>query len=173
MDSLPYVFIIGFNKTATRSLQYFFTGNGFPGVHWDQGKLALAMHKNLIEGRRIFAGYDQQYKVYSDMTFANHSIYIEANEHFRIMDRDYPGSFFIYNNRDTEKWLTSRINHNAGDVHSLAARSLAIYNTRDEARLKAIWRAQKQRFEQDVRDYFSGCARFLEIDIEGTMCVWP
>ncbi len=166
MDSLPYIFIIGFNKTATRSLHHFFKGNGFPGVHWDWGKLALAMQQNLIEEKKIFAGYDDRYRVFSDMTFANYSIHIEANEHFRIMDRDYPGSYFIYNTRNMENWLASRINHNAGEEHSLAARSRSIYNTDDEARLKDIWRARRQRFEQDVRDYFSGRGRFLEIDVE-------
>ena len=166
MNNLPYIFIIGFNKTATRSLNHFFESNGFPGVHWDHGLLARAMQKNLIEEKKIFAGYDHHYKVYSDMTFVNYSIFIEANEHFRIMDRDYPGSYFIYNNRDTEKWLTSRMNHNIGDKHSLVARSQSIYNTKHEANLKEIWRTRKQRFEQDIRGYFSGCERFLEIDVE-------
>lgn len=166
MDDLPYIFIIGFNKTATRALHHFFTSHGFPGVHWDQGKLALAMHQNLIDGKRIFAGYDHLYKVFSDMFFASDTTHIEANAYFRNMDRDYPGSFFIFNNRDTEKWLTSRINHSVGEAPSLKARSFAFYKTRDESRLKEIWRGQKQRFEQDVRDYFSGCERFLEIDIE-------
>ena len=43
MNNLPYIFIIGFNKTATRSLDYFFKRNGFPGIHWDYGNLALTM----------------------------------------------------------------------------------------------------------------------------------
>lgn len=165
MDDLPYIFIIGFNKTGTRSLHHFFEANGFPCVHWDRGMLALAMKKNLIQEKKIFAGYDHRFKVYSDMTFNNYSIYIEANEHFRIMDRDYPGSYFIYNNRDMEKWLASRLNHNPSRGHPLAERCLSIYNTTDENKLKEIWRTQKLRFEQDIRDYFSGNGRFLEIDI--------
>ena len=165
MDDLPYIFIIGFNKTGTRSLHHFFEANGFPCVHWDRGMLALVMKKNLIQEKKIFAGYDHRFKVYSDMTFIYYCICIEANEHFRIMDRDYPGSYFIYNNRDMEKWLASRLNHSGGG-HSLAERSRSIYNTADENKLKEIWRTQKQRFEQDIRDYFSGCERFLEIDIE-------
>ena len=43
MNNLPYIFIIGINKTATRSLDYFFKRNGFPGIHWDYGNLALTM----------------------------------------------------------------------------------------------------------------------------------
>lgn len=166
MNELPYIFIIGFNKTATRSLHHFFEANGFPCVHWDRGLLALEMKKNLIQEKKIFTGYDHRFKVYSDMTFSNYSIYIEGNAHFRIMDRDYPGSYFIYNYRDTEKWLASRLNHDPGRGHSLAERSRSIYNAKDDNELKEIWRNQKQRFEQDVKDYFSGCERFLEIDIE-------
>ena len=33
------IFIIGFNKTATRTLHYFFKGNGLNAIHWDDGNL--------------------------------------------------------------------------------------------------------------------------------------
>ena len=40
---LPYVFLIGFNKTATTTLHFFFKKNGLPSIHWDNNRLATTI----------------------------------------------------------------------------------------------------------------------------------
>lgn len=167
VNELPYVFIIGFNKTGTRSLHNFFFRNGFPSVHYDGGRLGLTMLQNLVNGKKIFDGYDQGIKVFSDLIFINHSVDMQFNRFFRVMDRDYPNSYFIHNTRDTENWIRSRTRHSAHrGAGSFLSMSLDAHNTTDIEEVKAIWRREKERFEADVRQYFDGCDRYLELDIE-------
>lgn len=163
---LPFVFIIGFNKAGTRSLDYFFENNGFPSVHWDNGNLALTMISNCLMNKKIFSGYDEKYRVFSDMMFMNRNIDIQANKFFKVMDRDYPDSYFIYNYRNTDNWVKSRLNHLAGMDISFISRSLSVHNTKDVTEIMNIWKLEKERFEFDVRHYFMGRKNFLEIDIE-------
>ena len=165
VTELPYVFLIGFNKTATRSLDYLFSSNGFPSVHYDEGRLALRMLENLVNNKKIFDGYDNNFKVYSDMIFINDCIDVQCNKFFRIMDRDYPQSYFIYNKRDTEDWVQSRLRHREGG-RSFIEMSMNIYNTKDTDEVKNIWKEEKKNFESELRKYFKGMDRYLEIDIQ-------
>src|SRR5262245_6609297 len=112
--SFNKIFLIGFNKTATTSLDGFFNGNGLRSIHWDDGKLAVQMVQNAIAGRKILHGYDHKYVVYSDAMYLNDRICIEANFFYPTLDRDYPGSAFIYNTRSEEDWIESRLTHGAG-----------------------------------------------------------
>ena len=166
MNELPFVFIVGFNKTGTMSIHNFFKMNGFPSIHFGDGNnLALTMVANCVNGQKILSGYDQQFKVFSDLCFTNHNVNIEANKFFRILDRDYPKSYFIYNNRNTEDWIESRLNHTHKGV-SMVSRFLSIYNTSNVDVLKAAWRLEKELFEKDIKSYFGSSSFFLELDIE-------
>lgn len=108
MTRLPFVFCIGFNKCGTTSLANFFRGNGFPTVQNDYGRLALQMLTNCARSKPVFSGFDADYRCFCDMVHVNNHIEIEGNWQFRLMDRDYPGSFFIYNTRNIDNWLASR-----------------------------------------------------------------
>src|SRR5262245_17437716 len=85
--NLPFIFIIGFNKTATTSLHTFFSRSGFPSVHWDRGRLARRMIENCLDDRPILDGYDREFRVFSDMQAQSGRIRIEANQYFRVLDR--------------------------------------------------------------------------------------
>jgi hypothetical protein len=174
----PYVFLVGFNKTGTRSYQHFFASNNISCVHHDNGKLALAMLNNMFAGRKILAGYDQRFRAYSDMTYLNHNIELNAQIYFRILDRDYPGSYFIYNTRPMEDWLASRERHGQGSRrtvgdpangqtidNSFLARCMAVYNTNDPQVVRAHWRTARIRLEEDLMAYFGKSDRFATIDI--------
>lgn len=161
--NIPYVFIIGFNKTATRSLHELFAKSGFPSIHWDDGKLALRMIDNLVAERKIMAGYDHKYRVFSDLCYVNSCISFQTNQHFRIMDRDYPGSYFIYNYRSEANWLRSRSKHSAGNF---LRRNMRVYNTQDPAEVEQLWLTERRRFEEDIRAYFRHSDKYLELDIE-------
>ena len=163
---LPFIFVIGFNKTATTSLHTFFSRNGFPSVHWDRGRLARRMVENCLDDRLILDGYDREFRVFSDMQAQSGRIRIEANQYFRVLDRDYPGAYFIFNNRDLSGWINSR---SANFVTPHGATNLELemrrLNTTDPQEAVQLWVRERNAFEAEVRRYFRGNPRFLEIDI--------
>lgn len=161
----PHIFLIGFNKTATRSFTTLFRRHGIPTVHWDKNRLVSRMLRNLDRGARILSGYDDAYRAFADLTLMTRERRIEGNRYFAEMDRDYPGSFFILNNRNTEDWLASRARHAAG---RMLRWQMAISGFSDRSAALALWRGEKDAHERAVRGYFAGHPRFAEIDIDGT-----
>lgn len=159
----PYIFIVGFNKTGTRTLTDFFARNGHEGVHWDNGNLVLRMLENLCSGRKIFYGYDHASNVYSDMTFVNNKICIEGSAYFRQMDKDYPDSFFIYNTRNIDSWVNSRLRHGDG---SYLERYKSILNTESIDEITNYWIKLRLDHEDKLRSYFKDSKRLLTVDIE-------
>jgi hypothetical protein len=166
LAGLPYVFIIGFNKTATTTLHHFFEGNGFPSVHWDDNKLAATMLENCLHDRRVLDGYDHRYRVFSDMISQTLRLRFEANSLFRVLDTDYPGSFFIYNHRPMGPWLASRWNKPCARYGTTNVElEMKILNTDDRLAVLRRWRREREDFEREVRAYFHGRENFLEFDI--------
>ncbi|MGA9254306.1 MAG: hypothetical protein WBV71_17885 [Roseobacter sp.] len=55
-------FPIGFNKTTTRSIHHLFPENGYPSVHWDDGKLVLRMMRNMLSGKKFRRGMTESTK---------------------------------------------------------------------------------------------------------------
>ena len=163
-EDQKHVFVVGFNKYATTTIHSYFETSGFPSIHWDSGHLALKMVANLCAGKRVFEGYDSQYRIFSDMNFHGDRIQIEGNIYFRQMDSDYPGSSFIYNTRPLQKWLNSRMNHRGG---SFLDGCKKLYNTHSTDEVARIWTDQRQTLEQWMFRYFRECERFLVVDIEG------
>jgi len=159
----PYIFVIGFNKTATRALARFFNKNGLPAVHWDQNRLVDVMIENIYTGRKVLHGYDSQFRVFTDFTSVSSTEPVEGNKFFREMDRDYPGSYFILNNRDTQEWLLSRARHNKG---TFLGRYMAALGTNDVDEVLTFWARQKVTHENVVREYFADNERFLELNID-------
>jgi hypothetical protein len=161
---LPYVFFIGFNRTATRSIHRLFVLQGIPSVHWHKNRIVLRMLRNITRGRKILSGYDSQYLVFSDVILATEKILIEGNSFFRELYRDYPGSLFVLNTRPTQKWIKSRVRQKGGDF---LRRQLLLLSTQDSEVAVKLWENQKNRHEEDVRSFFSNKPeQFLEIDIE-------
>lgn len=169
MNDLPFVFCIGFNKCGTTSLFNFFRANGFPGVHNAGGRLAFQMLTNCLQQRPIFAGLDQKYRCFSDMELVNDRIAIEGNWYFRLMDRDYPNSFFIYNTRSMDRWLASRSKW-IGPSGSYLERYKKMLNTKRDDVVVEYWRSSRLRFEAEMHDYFSGRKNLLVLDIEEPRC---
>lgn len=159
---LPFVFLIGFNKTATRSFHYFFEKNGFPAVHWDEGQLAKAMLINREQGRRILEGYEE-FRVFSDFTLATEHQFFEGNSLFRELFHCYPSAYFILNNRNTDHWISSRLKHNSG---LFAERHMKARGLDSVGELRKAWEMEKTAHENAVRIFFQGHSRFLELDID-------
>lgn len=160
--SFPYIFVTGFNKTATRAIASFFTKNGLPSVHWDQNLLVEKMLANLAAGENVFHGYDDRYRVFTDLILSTEAERVEGNQYFAEMDRDYPGSFFILNNRNTDDWITSRSRHGNGEFLRREMRRMSLENP---AEVQRLWRTEKEAHEAKVRKYFEGRHDFIELDI--------
>ena len=160
-SDLPFVFFIGFNKTATRSLHYLLERNGFPAIHWDRNRLVAAMLDNKRIGQRILLGYEH-FRVFSDLTLITDQEYFEGNSMFRELFESYPSAYFILNNRDTDDWIKSRLNQNSG---LFSRRHLQIRGIKTTQELSLAWASEKSAHEQAVREFFLEHPRFLEIDI--------
>jgi len=159
----PRIFLIGFNKTATRSFTRLFRRNGISTVHWDRNRLVTRMLENLERGERIFAGYDRRYQAFADLTLMTPQRRVEGNRYFREMDRDYPGSSFILNTRPTEDWIASRMRHADG---RMLRWDMALSGLSDADAVASLWRREKEDHERNVRSYFAGHPRFCEISID-------
>jgi hypothetical protein len=124
------------------------------------------MVENCLDDRPILDGYDREFRVFSDMQAQSGRIRIEANQYFRVLDRDYPGAYFIFNNRDLSGWINSR---SANFVTPHGATNLELemrrLNTTDPQEAVQLWVRERNAFEAEVRRYFRGNPRFLEIDI--------
>lgn len=103
------IFQIGFNKCGTVSLHQYFLQNGLESIHWDKGRLAKTIKSNFDRGLPLLKGYER-FDCFTDMESQTNNIFIYLT-HFKELDRAYPGSKFILNIRDKNKWLQSRINH--------------------------------------------------------------
>lgn len=156
------IFIVGFNKSGTTTLHQYFKNNGLRSIHWDGGRIAVAIQANCIASRPVMTGYDRAFTVFSDMVFLNEKILIEGNAQFRNMDADYPGSYFIYNTRNIDDWIASRLVHNGGRFFES---SKAAFQTTDKDKVVKIWKDTRLNFEADIRQYFQSSPRFLELDI--------
>jgi hypothetical protein len=163
----PYIFVIGFNKTGTTSIHKLFENNGIPSIHWDQGKLAKMSLINILNGDLVFSGYDDKFNVFSDMFFRTEKFIFEGNSLFRQMDNDYPGSFFIYNKRNINDWINSRIKHKSL-VSGMTIIDLEkkISKSREVGDIIDYWTKSRSRFEEDIKYYFRNSKFFMEIDIE-------
>lgn len=167
LNKTPFIFIIGFNKSATTSLHKLFSDNGYPSVHWDGGNLAKNSLINILNGKKIFTGYDDKYRIFSDLFFRNDKYVFEGNSLFQVMDFDYPSSFFIYNYRDINSWIESRINHISKiDNLSLCELQLKLLNTNDIQVVKNHWKTTRLQYETEIRNYFSSKGNLIELDID-------
>lgn len=162
--SSPFVFVIGFNRTATKTIFRYFRDNGFPGIHWDGGRLARTMKANVESGRPVFYGYDSEFRVFADLTYLSESDVIEGNAYFREMARDYPDAFFLFQNRDSVAWAESRLKHANGRSAKRWKMALGIEEDQD---LVEYFIDLKENFEREVRVFFREHPElnFIELDL--------
>lgn len=115
--SFPFnkVFVIGENKTGTTSLHHALARLGLRSLHFGLDDYALLrvhfesarrirddMYQAKAGGRPMLEGYEE-YDAFLDIA--------PVYRHFDVLDRQYPGSKFIYPDRDDESWVESRRKH--------------------------------------------------------------
>jgi hypothetical protein len=166
----PKIFLIGFNKCGTTTINRFFKRNGISTVHHHFGpsrqdpatNLALIILQNIILGRDPLHGIDS-WTAYSDLSYAASDLCVDACRFFKDIYRNYPTSYYILNTRPVDKWLRSRMNHGGG---TLAQRWMRAYRC-DKVRLEELWRAQFDAHSAEVSEFFrKKGAEFMVFDIE-------
>lgn len=152
------IFIIGFNKTATRSLHNFFLNNGLKSIHWDNNNLVKIFENNIKNNNKLLTNgktinksvnSDCNYEdaiVFSDMT--NASLNKDAKDYYQLLDSDYPNSKFILNIRDVNKWIKSRINHPG------FLKKQMNYHKCSKEEIIIIWRNMYEKYILEVMEYF-------------------
>ena len=190
----PRVFQIGFNRCGTTSLLLFFKLNGYAAVHRRAGRyarpgtLAVAMELARREGKPLLT-YVGRFDLYSDMEKINLSRDIgkffaprvfkrlrrqmRSNEpvlplfgftYFQLLDEQYPGSRFILNTRDMERWVASRLAFNDGKYRSCVHGDR--YHATD-AELADCWRQAWRDHHRAVQEHFRDRPQdLLVFDIE-------
>ncbi|WP_392350112.1 sulfotransferase [Parasynechococcus sp.] len=155
---------MGHNKCGTRSFHKLLRSNGYSSIHYDKGRLARRIQANFTFSRPLLDGIDE-YIGYTDMELCGE---FYAYRLFPLLDLQYPGSCFVYNTRDVNRWVESRLHHRKGkyartylermqqafDDHSL---------TLDD--LKRHWVDAWMRHDADLQRYFSGRTNFCRFDI--------
>ena len=165
----PRIFLIGFNRTGTRSLHWFFRANGLSAVHWDNDNLVKTMDSNLRANKKLLEGghvinakvnsncsYEQAI-VFSDFTY--HDWGKDPKDYYIALHKQYFGSKFMLNVRGVEGWIASRLKHGIGP-------KLAKYYECDEADLPVIFRALYYDHLKTCIRYFGDSKDFIVYDIE-------
>ena len=75
-------------------------------------------------------------------------------------------SLFLLNTRDREKWIKSRLEHEAPNSHVRLVSRYAQYLGVSEDQVPDFWRAEWDAHHALVRAYFKGSPNFVEFDIE-------
>lgn len=164
--ALPFVFVIGYNKTGSTALHCFFRDNGWPSIHWDGGRLAQTMLTNAIQGHRLLRGYDHRFRVFSDMVFNTMDFRFEANSMFPALDRQYPESYFVLNTRPEAAWLSSRqAKYFRRFQMTMPELECRVSGLSEPGEAANKWLLERREFEARVGSYFHGSDFFLNLDI--------
>jgi hypothetical protein len=161
-----YIFIIGFNKTGTTSLHELFCKNGFASLHWDSGRAALRMKRNINRGRPPLRGYDSKFRVFSDLNYFHPSKIIEGGSFFKELDASYPDSYFILNTRPVDGWIKSRQQKRFQRFNmTFVQLAMEAYSLDSESQVLEVWSNQLETHLKSVRGHFKDRKNFLELDI--------
>lgn len=106
------VFVVGFHKCGTSSLHHFFRACGLSSLHFRVTEKAtpcgVAIHDNMVAGRRVIAGFEH-YDAFSNVDYFCAHEQFEMGRHFRLLLKQEPDALFILNVRDIDKWVKSRM----------------------------------------------------------------
>ena len=152
------IFLIGHNKCGTRSFVRLLRSNGYKSIHFGNGRAARLIQANFTFSRPLLQGLDR-FTGYADLEVCGE---FYSYRLFPQLDLQYPGSTFIYNKRDVNAWITSRLNHSLRVKGSYADRYLnrmrAAFNnpSLDIDDLRRHWKQAWKRHETDLERYFTG-----------------
>lgn len=166
----PKVFFIGFNKTATTAFHHLFLNNSYKSFHHSErlGKqrkyLGNIIKKNLEKRRNALTGADT-FDCYSEMLYVSGDMYYDGIHDFKILDRQYPNSYFILQTRNEDDWIKSRLNHKSTGL-SFQERCKTALNISNDSKLERYWRDKRNSHYNLVYDHFRNSSKFLVFDID-------
>lgn len=151
------VFIIGFNRTATKAIHTLFKKSGYNSAHYslrdmttgDSIIIAQQMKKNLEEYKPILYGMEH-IQVFSDMFWHRDDEWIDGNKYYKELYNQYPDSLFVINTRPKDTWLESKRTHKDG---AYIQRCMKYHNLNEEEMLE--WFAKdRQQTEEEMQLFF-------------------
>lgn len=165
MNKYNKYFVIGLNKTATRSIHNLFIKNNYKALHWciskdnyDGNKIEELVENNLNNNKNLLDNFlEENFQVFSDVQ--NLSI------NFHVLDKQYPNSLFIYNYRSLNSWVLSRLNFANGNYINFWKK----YNNKEylsELEIINIWIELYNSHKNKVYDYFKNKNNIIYYDIE-------
>ena len=153
----PKVLQIGFNKTGTSSLAKFFKINGFNVI--GHSRSANKIIANIQNNQAPFHNLD--FDLAQDLEDHKNNLYIQ--NYYQEIYNAHPDTKFILTTRSCEKWIDSRLNHNAGRYARRAMRNLDMTNLKD---LVHHWREEFYQYHLDVTRYFKDSKNFYILALE-------
>jgi hypothetical protein len=157
------IFFIGPHRCATTTFHQFFANQGLKSLHWRTGDIFLAkeidLRKNDPQALKKFLN---GWTVYSDFVYLTDSEHIENHTLYKTFAELYPEAYFIFNDRNVDRWINSRILHRNG---GWVTRYLKVHGcSLDEA--KEQWKSQFLTHRDDVLKYFKHHGNFIHIYID-------
>jgi len=140
----PKVFGIGLPKTGTLSLAKALEQLGYRTLH-HAAYLGICAALNRARGERLLAVADEQFDALVDGPLLD--LYPE-------LDRQYPGSRFVWTTRERGAWLVSTLRHVRG-LHAAGELPLDA----------ASWLARYEEHSAGVAAYFAGRSDCLRLDV--------
>ena len=157
------IFVIGFNKTGTKTINEFFKLSGVPSLHWGKGAIAIMMKNRYKKGLKLLnEKYYNNYILFSDMEYHMDLNYAHVT-YYKILEKQYPEAKFILNIRNVDNWIRSRNNHLNGKY---ASDLMKLYKL-NMSQLNEKWRQEFEEHIDDVKSYFSDkIGKLVVYDIE-------
>ena len=180
------VFQIGFNRCGTTSIyelfenikkvHYWIPSNEIDIPQLKNHEVRLEYFNGVLDARKyllitdiikfnkqnnnkLLEGIDDDYILFCDLEDSNTN-YQSYIKDYKTLDEQYPGSKFILNTRDIDKWLQSRINH---DTYLDDCKRVLNLN---EEQVIALWKKQWFDHHKDVFNYFKDRDNLIIFDIE-------
>lgn len=143
-----------------------FKHNGYRAIHWSKGEIANKIRRNLSASMPLLFGIEN-YHSYSDMELLGefYAYYL-----FPLLDLQYENSIFIYNFRDIDKWIQSRLNHKFqnkeySDAYLEKHQKLLPNFIQNKKELTNHWKDVYQRHEKIVFKYFENKSNLIKLNI--------
>ena len=149
------IFCIGLEKTGTTSFHHAMEFLGLESLHWGGQTVRDAVWRAHEQGLPVLSLIGRDFQAYSNVDF--------IAQKFEIVDRQYPGSKFVYTTRSIEDWLGSRRRHVRNNQ---LLREIGKYDGTLLEIDEAKWRRRYDDHRRRVLEYFKGRDDFLELAID-------
>lgn len=126
---------------------------GYKSLHWGGIETRDAVRRAYKERRPILDYLDPAYEAFSNIEM--------VAARFKLVDRQYPGSFFVYTSRPVDDWVASRKRH---VILNHYKKSIGEYDGDNLILEEQAWREYFLRHRRRVLKYFTGRPEFIELD---------